>query len=219
LLAGKRTTRRCACSTARSSSTRIAAAYGRAALCYVYAKTNGWFQTANEIAEVTRLAQRAVELGKDDVIALAAGGWALAQVVRDLEPAAALIDRALVLNSNLAEAWFRRLGKNWFRRAGSGDRALARAMRLSPLDPMMGKNARRDRACTFLPGPLRRSGIVGGKWHCRTADFQPGLRIAAAAMQWPDGRSAHKAVGSAAATNPALRVSITKTCWALSACR
>src|SRR5208283_3834202 len=42
----------------------FAAAYGRAAFCYIIAKTNGWFSdTAIEIAEVTRLAQRAVELG------------------------------------------------------------------------------------------------------------------------------------------------------------
>ena len=104
----------------------FASAYGRAASCYVIAKTNGWISdTANEIAEVTRLAQRAVELGKDDAIVLAASGIALAYVVRDLEVGAALIDRALVLNSNLAEAWgLRRLGKNLSRRAGSGDRAL-----------------------------------------------------------------------------------------------
>ena len=53
----------------------FASAYGRAAFCYVIAKANGWISvTPNEIAEVTRLAQRAVELGKDDAIALAAGG-------------------------------------------------------------------------------------------------------------------------------------------------
>jgi hypothetical protein len=63
----------------------FAAAYGRAANCCAYARANGWISIiANEIAEVTRLAQRAVELGKDDAIALAASGWALAYVVRDL---------------------------------------------------------------------------------------------------------------------------------------
>ena len=85
----------------------FASAYGRAASCYVCAKINGWFSgAANEIAEVKRLAERAVELGKDDAFALAAGGYALVYVVRDLEVGAALIDRALVLNSNSAEAWF-----------------------------------------------------------------------------------------------------------------
>jgi tetratricopeptide (TPR) repeat protein len=92
----------------------FASAYGRAALCYVMAKNNGWISvTANEIAEVKRLAQRAVELGKDDAIALAASGFALAFIVHDLE-AASLIDRALVLNSNLAEAWlYGGWVKNW----------------------------------------------------------------------------------------------------------
>ena len=52
------------------------------------------------------MAKRAGELGKDDAITLAASGWALAFVVRDLEVGAALIDRALVLNSNSAEAWY-----------------------------------------------------------------------------------------------------------------
>ena len=85
----------------------FASAYALAALCCVWAKINGWFSnSADDIAEVTRLAQRAVELGKDDAIALAAGGNALVYVVRDLGVGAALIDRALVLNSNLAEAWF-----------------------------------------------------------------------------------------------------------------
>src|SRR5260370_22835194 len=86
----------------------FASAYGRAADCYVQAKANGWFSdTANEIAEVTRLAQRAVELGKDDAFALAAGGYAFAFIVLDLGVGAALICPALVLNSNLAEASFR----------------------------------------------------------------------------------------------------------------
>jgi adenylate cyclase len=83
----------------------FASAYGRAALCYAFAKSNGWISvTANEIVEVKRLAQRAVELGKDDAIALTTGGWALAFVVRDLGAGAGLIDRAL--GSNLT--WPRR---------------------------------------------------------------------------------------------------------------
>ena len=84
----------------------FASAYSRAAFCYVIAKGQGWISiTASEMAEVTRLAQRAVELGRDDPMVLAISGYALAFVARDLETGAALIDRALVLNSNLAEAW------------------------------------------------------------------------------------------------------------------
>src|SRR6266699_2683682 len=116
----------------------FASAYGRAASCYLFAKTMGWISvTPNEIAEVTRLAQRAVELGKDDATALAASGYALAFVVRDLGVGAALIDRALGLNSNLAEALY---GGGWVNIfLGAPEAAIerfARAMRLSPLDPL-----------------------------------------------------------------------------------
>jgi TolB-like protein len=112
----------------------FAVAYGRAASCYIYAKTNGWISvTANEIAEVKRLAQRAVELGKDDAFALAASGSAQAQFVRDLDVGAALIDRALVLNSNLAEAWlWGGWVKNWLGEPELAIERFARAMRLSP---------------------------------------------------------------------------------------
>ena len=36
---------------------------------------NGWISDTDEMAEVTRLAQRAVELGKDDAFVLAPSGW------------------------------------------------------------------------------------------------------------------------------------------------
>ena len=116
----------------------FASAYGRAAFCYVLAKANGWISgTPNEIAEVTRLAQWAVELGNDDAIALAHSGYALAFVVRDLELGAALIDRALVLNSNLAEAWsFGGWVKIFLGEPEPAIERFARAMRLSPLDPL-----------------------------------------------------------------------------------
>src|SRR6266566_4026060 len=115
----------------------FASAYGRAASCYHFAKINGWFSdTANEIAEVKRLAQRAVELGKDDATALAAGGHALAYVVRDLEVGAALIDRALVLNSNSAEAWhYGGWAKTFLGEHEAAIERFARALRLSPFDP------------------------------------------------------------------------------------
>jgi TolB-like protein/class 3 adenylate cyclase len=129
-------------------------AYGRAATCYARAKDNGWISvTANEIAEVSRLARRAIELGKDDAIALTASGVALAYVARDLDAGAALIDRALVFNSNLAEAWS--CGgwlKNWLGEPEAAIKRFARAMRL---DPSVDKlDTKRDRARTFLPGPL-----------------------------------------------------------------
>jgi TolB-like protein len=112
-------------------------AYGMAAWCHFWRKVNGWTTDRTwEIAEGTRLARLAVELGRDDAVALTRGGHALAHLASDLDGGIALLDRAMLLNPNLASAWF--LGG--FLRAlhGETDAAIehmAHAIRLSPLDP------------------------------------------------------------------------------------
>jgi adenylate cyclase len=84
----------------------FASAHGMAAWCYSFRKTNGWtIDRAQETAEVVRLAARAAETGKDDAVALSFAGFALGYVAGDAEAGAALVDRALVLNPNLAGAW------------------------------------------------------------------------------------------------------------------
>jgi hypothetical protein len=60
---------------------------------------------AQDTAEATRLARRAVDLGADDAVALCMGGYALAFVAHHLDVGAALIDRALSMNPNLGWAW------------------------------------------------------------------------------------------------------------------
>jgi tetratricopeptide (TPR) repeat protein len=188
----------------------FAAAYGRAAYCYVYAKTNGWFSdTANEIAEVARLARRAVELGKDDAVALAASGWALAYVVRDLAVAAALIDRALALNSNLAEAWF--YGgyvKSWLGEQESAIERFARATRLSPLDPRVTIIRSATAHAHFFLDRCDEAASWAAMALQDNPDFQPGLRIAAASNAMA-GRpeQAHEALARLRQLNPALRIS------------
>ena len=191
----------------------FASAYGRAASCYVCAKTNGWFSdTANEIAEVTRLAQRAVELGKDDAIALAASGWALAFVVRDLGVGAALIDRALVLNSNLAEAWS---SGGWVKAyLGEPELAIerfARGMRLSPLDPLAMSMRTGTAYAHFFLGRYDEAASWAAMALQDSQDFQPGLRIAAASnamARRPE--QARRAVARLRQLNPALHVSTLK---------
>ena len=117
----------------------FASTYAMAAWCHVWRKVNGWMtDRPREIAEGARLARRAVELGGDDAVALTRGGHAVAHFTGDVDGGIALIDRALVLNPNLASAWF--LGG--FLRAWNGEpdgaiEYFARAMRLSPLDPEM----------------------------------------------------------------------------------
>ena len=109
-----------------------------AAWCYVWRKLNGWMmEPAQDIAVTKRLAERAAALGRDDAVALSYGGCALVYVANDAEGGAALVDRALVLNPNLAAAW---TASGWVRTSlGETDTVIehmARAMRLSPLDPL-----------------------------------------------------------------------------------
>ncbi len=115
----------------------FASAHGMAAWCYFWRKVNGWTEDrSQEVAEGTRLARRAVELGRDDAVALTRGGHALAHFTGDLDGGIALLDRALVLNPNLASAWF--LGgylRVWHGESDSAIEHFERAMRLSPLDP------------------------------------------------------------------------------------
>jgi len=81
----------------------FASAYGMAAWCYAWRKMNGWMaDRAMESAEAARLGLRAVELGKEDPVALSMSGFALAFVVGEVEDGAILIDEALILNPNLA---------------------------------------------------------------------------------------------------------------------
>ena len=91
-----------------------------------------------EMAEGVRLARRAVELGMDDAVALARSGAALGHLTGNLDHGIGLIDRALVLNPNLASAWF--LGgflRVWNGNPEGAIEYFTHAMRFSPLDPEM----------------------------------------------------------------------------------
>jgi TolB-like protein len=115
----------------------FAYAYAMAMSCYLQRKEWGWVANrTQEIAETARLARRVAELGRNDAVALGTGGIALSFVVGELDEGAALIDRALALNPNLAMTW---LFSGWQRvYLGEPEVAiehLARAIRLSPLDP------------------------------------------------------------------------------------
>jgi tetratricopeptide (TPR) repeat protein len=115
----------------------FAVAHARAAQCYAFRKANHWIvDRAREVAEADRLARRAVDLGRDDAVALSYGGFVLGYVAGELDDCAAFVERALVFNPNLAAAWGH---SGWIKMCfGEPDTAIeheARAMRLSPLDP------------------------------------------------------------------------------------
>jgi TolB-like protein/class 3 adenylate cyclase/tetratricopeptide (TPR) repeat protein len=117
----------------------FAAAYGMAARSYAQRKAGRWMaDPASEIAEARRLSYRAIELGPDNALALCTGGFALADVVNELEDGDALIDRAMALNPNLAWAW---IFSGWVKVSlGEPEIAIERlshAMRLSPHDPYL----------------------------------------------------------------------------------
>ncbi len=117
----------------------FSSAYGMAAFCYTLRKVYRWMvDRAVEIAECIRLGRKAVELGKDDANALCRGGFALGYVAGDLDSGVVFLDRALLIDPNLSTAWFL---SGWLR-AYRGELSTAiehhaRAMRLSPLDPLL----------------------------------------------------------------------------------
>ena len=113
----------------------FAPAYGLLLQCYAYRKAWGLIlRPDEESAEVARLARIVLRIGQDDAAALNNAGWAVAYVLRDLPHAQSLIDRAVVLNPNLAHAW---ANSGWIN-LWSGNPAVAmehlnRAMRHDPL--------------------------------------------------------------------------------------
>ena len=82
------------------------APYALAANCYVLRKENRWAtEPARDIAETKLLTSRAAELGRDDAMTLASTGFAVANVLNDLDTGVALIDRALAITPNFSQAW------------------------------------------------------------------------------------------------------------------
>jgi TolB-like protein/class 3 adenylate cyclase len=114
-------------------------AYGLAATCYAVMKSAGWeTDPVKAAAEVEVLAERGAAAGRDDAWALGACGFAVANILGDLERAKGLIDRALSINANFALIWT----QSAYLRAWLGEPDLAiaqveRAKRLSPVDPHM----------------------------------------------------------------------------------
>jgi adenylate cyclase len=188
----------------------FALAYSHASHCYAQAKTNSWSSdTADELAEASRLAQRALELGKDDAWVLCGSGWALALVVRDLGVGTSLVDRALMLNSNLAEAW---RCSGWMR-IWLGDPRLAiehfaRAMRLSPLGRWLVDIQSGIAHAHFFLDRYDEAASWAAMALQNNPDFQAGMRLSAASSAMA-GRAeqARETVVRLQRLNPALRVS------------
>jgi adenylate cyclase len=117
----------------------FASSYCLAAACYVMYASNGWsIDPERDRAETRRLAAEVMKGARADALTLTMTGFALAKVVDDLDAGIALIDRALALTPNLATALTHSgYVRVWLGEPDTAIDHLLRAMRLSPLDPLM----------------------------------------------------------------------------------
>jgi TolB-like protein/Flp pilus assembly protein TadD len=160
----------------------FSSAYGMATWCYALQNSMRWMANrVQDIAETARLARRAAEVGWDDADASARAGFALAYVVHDVDAGAALVDRALVLNPNLAEAWhFSGWVKVYLGEPETAVEHFAHAMRLSPLDPINFVAQTGTALAHFFAGRNDDASSWAEKALRQTPDFLPALRVAAA---------------------------------------
>jgi tetratricopeptide (TPR) repeat protein len=153
--------------------------------------------------------RRAAALGKDDAVALTFGGFSIAYVVGELDDGAAMIDRALMVNPNLAAAWSY---SGWVRTyLGELDVAVEhqiRAMRLSPLDALLYNMQGGIALVHLLAGRYGESILFARQSLQNQPGYRSGLQILAASSAL-DGRSedAKKAVARLYQQDPAVRVS------------
>jgi TolB-like protein len=190
-----------------------ASAYGMAAWCLFWRRLNGWTGDAEQdTAEGARLARLAVDLGKTDAVALTRGGHALSHFTKDLDAGVDLLDKALVLNPNLAAAWF--LGGYLRIWRGEPEEAIKRfehAMRLSPLDTEMFRMQsgvamahlmakRFDEACAWAEKAFRDTRFV-----------LPATTIAASCALTGRMDKAQRAIADVREVAPTLRLSTLNT--------
>ena len=188
----------------------FASAYGAAAWCRFWRRVNGWStDPKQETAEGARLARRAVELGRDDAVALARGGHALAHFTGELDVGIALHDRAVMLNPNLAAAWF--LGgflRIWHGEPDGAIEHFARAMRLSPLDPETYRMQAGMAAAHLFAGRFETASSLADKASSNLPGFLLATGVAAAshtlAGRPEEGR---RAMAQLRELNPSLRIS------------
>jgi TolB-like protein/class 3 adenylate cyclase len=188
----------------------FASPYGLASRCYNFRKAQGWMvDRMQETAEAVGLARKALELAKDDVVALSEAGYALAYVGRDLDAAASALDRAIELNPSSANSWhYRGMVGVWLGETLRTIEYVSRAMRLSPVDPLMY-----EMKSNIAHGYLHSNEFeAGAQWAERALSERPvfgsALRVAAACYGLAGRKEeARGVVDRLLEADPALRVS------------
>ena len=188
----------------------FATAYATAANCYAVRRASSWMvDAASEVLEAERLARRAIELARDDAFVRGVCGFVLAFVAGDLDAGAALLDSALALNPNLADAW---LWGGWIKIwLGEPDAAVARfdrAVRLSPVGLRTYGLRYAMAHAHFFAGRYDEASSWAAMAMGNRADVQPVLRIDAASNALA-GRleQAQKSMARLRALHPTLRLS------------
>ena len=188
----------------------FSSALAMAARCYTLRKTNRWMiDRAQETAEAIRLARRAIEVGKDDAVALCYAGYALVHAAYELESGAAIIQRAIVLNPHLAVAW--QLSGTVQAFLGQPEIAIEhtkRAMRLSPLDPSLSLMYSSLALAYFIAGRYDDASIWSDRAMQEGTSFLPTFRMAVASKALAGRREeARNALGRMLQIDPTARIS------------
>jgi tetratricopeptide (TPR) repeat protein len=117
----------------------FARAYALASNTFSQKKAFGWIvDAAKERVEGRQMAERAIQLGKDDPLVLTLVGWEYSFLLEEPEKGLGFLARAMALDPNLAIA---RTWAGWSQiylgNIDAGIKQFSEAIRLSPIDPRL----------------------------------------------------------------------------------
>ena len=188
----------------------FASAYAMAAFCYSQRKAFGWVTNrSQDIAEATPLARRAMELTRDDALAISRAGMVLAYVVEDFGSGALLLERARTLNPNLSAVWHASGWlKVWTGEPETAIEYLERFVRISPLDPLLHSVRSAIAFAHVFAGRFTEAVSYAEKALADNPNTHQALRAIALSCAWA-GRTeqAQKAISRLLEIDPTLRVS------------
>jgi adenylate cyclase len=186
-----------------------ASAMGILLAVYANRRGGGFVSDAGrETAEVERLARQVVHIGQDDAVALGHAAFAIAYVLRDLAFAQEQVQRALMLNQNLASAWacsgYIQL---WSGNPAKAAKDLLQAMRLDPLNDSGQWKSGLAHAYFFLDRHEDALRLANGMLQ-HNPDAHPALRVGAISAAF-GGRPdlAQKLVSQLLRVDPAFQTS------------
>ncbi|MEH2484886.1 winged helix-turn-helix domain-containing tetratricopeptide repeat protein [Bradyrhizobium sp. AZCC 2230] len=188
----------------------FAVAYASAANIFGQRKGFGWIEdAAKERAESRRLAERAVQLDKDDPVVLAHASQVYSYVLEEPETGSAFATKAVALDPNLALA---RLWAGWAQvYLGDHEAAIEQfsmAVRLSPIDPHLFVPQTGLAFAHFFAGRYEESLSWAASAIQRQPNFPGGQRIQMSSLAMA-GRiaEARRACDAVLQADPALRIS------------